>query len=214
VGGVAGWGNGPGRLGLLGGTFDPVHYGHLVLAETARVQLELGLVLFAPAGHPPLKPDGPVAGSEHRLAMVEVAIAGNAGFAVSTVDMNRAGPNYTVDTLECLGSDYAGADIYLLIGGDHLATFLSWRDPAGIVSRAKLAVMRRPGWEPDLEELESAIPELAERLVWLAGPSLDIQSSQLRQRREAGLPLRYLVPPVVEEYIEKNGLYGPKERGA
>jgi nicotinate-nucleotide adenylyltransferase len=198
-------------IGVLGGTFDPPHYGHLVLAETARVQLSLDLVILAPAGHPPLKPRPPAAGAEHRLAMLEAAIAGNPHFVISRLDIDRSGPNYTVDTLEQLRGEYPGAALYLLMGGDSLAQLLSWRDPGGVVRQAKLAVMRRPGWEADLEEMEKAIPGFAERLVWLEGPSLDIQSSQLRRRSAEGLPLRYLVPPAVEAYIEKHGLYSGKE---
>ena len=144
--------------------------------------------------------------------MLEVAIAGNPEFVISRVDMDRPGPNYTVDTLEQLGREYQGAEVYLLMGGDNLAKLLSWHDPAGIVRLARLAVLRRPGWEADLVELEKAVPGLGERLVWLEGPSLDIQSSHLRRRCEAGLPLRYLVPPAVEAYIDEHGLYSGKER--
>jgi nicotinate-nucleotide adenylyltransferase len=212
VGGVAGKGGVPGRLGLLGGTFDPPHYGHLVLAETARVQLGLDLVLLAPAGRPLLKAARPVASVEHRLALLEAAVGGNPHLVVSRVDIDRPGPSYTVDTLEQLGVDYPRTELYLLLGGDNLAKLLSWRDPAGIVKRARLAVLSRPGWEPDVDELERAVPGLRQRLVWLEGPSLDIQSSQLRRRAEKGLPLRYLVPPAVEEYVAEHGLYYTEER--
>ncbi len=211
MGGIAGSQGGRQRLGVLGGTFDPPHYGHLVLAETARVQLQLDCVLFAPAGQPPLKPANPVAPVEHRLAMLEAAIAGNPHFEISTVDLDRPGPQYTVDTLEELSGQHPGADLYLLIGGDNLAGLLAWHDPAGIVRRAVLAVLRRPGWEADLTALEGIIPGLGERLVWLEGPTLDIQSVQLRRRASQGLTLRYLVPPAVEAYVEEQGLYPTKE---
>jgi nicotinate-nucleotide adenylyltransferase len=195
------------QLGILGGTFDPPHYGHLALAENARAQLGLDRVLFVLAGHPPHKPDRPIAPAGHRLAMVDAAIAGNPAFAVSRVDLDRPGPHYTVDTLTLLQQKHPDAELFFLMGGDSLAQFLSWHDPAGIVRQARLAVMRRPGYELDRERLEQAIPEARERLVWLDAPHLDIASSDLRRRVREGLPLRYLVPPLVETYIRDHHLY-------
>jgi nicotinate-nucleotide adenylyltransferase len=198
----------PLRLGVLGGTFDPPHYGHLVLAENARVQLRLGRVLFVLAGQPPHKPGSPITPACHRMAMVEAVIAGHPIFALSRVDLDRPGPHYTVDMLVLLQQEYPGAELFLLIGGDSLAQFLTWRDPAGIVRQARLAVMRRPGWEADLEALERAVPGLRERLAWLDAPYLDIAASDLRRRVRDGLPIRYLVPPPVENYVRAHGLYG------
>ena len=195
------------RLGVIGGTFDPPHYGHLVLAETARVQLRLGRVLFVLAGRPPHKPDRPITPDYHRVAMVEVAIADNFAFVLSRVDLDRPGPHYTVDMLALLQREYPEAELFFLAGGDSLAQFLTWRDPAGIVRQARLAVMRRPGHEPDLAALERAVPVLHERLVWLDAPALDIASSDLRRRARQGLPLRYLVPPPVEAYVREHCLY-------
>jgi len=197
----------PQRLGVLGGTFDPPHYGHLVLAETARVCLRLDRVLFVPAGQPPHKPDRPVTPSHHRAAMVDAALADNPAFALSSVDLERPGPHYTVEMLALLGQEYPGAELYFLMGGDSLAEFLTWRDPAGIVRQARLAVMRRSGCEGDLEALEQAVPGLRERLVWIDAPYLDIAATDLRRRVREGLPLRYLVPPRVEAYIREHRLY-------
>jgi nicotinate-nucleotide adenylyltransferase len=194
-------------LGILGGTFDPPHYGHLILAENARAQLRLDHVLFVLAGQPPHKPDRPVTPAHHRVAMVEAAIAGNPAFATSRVDLDRAGPHYTVETLALLQQEYPGAELFFLIGADSLAEFLNWRDPAEIVRQARLAVMRRPGYEADLQALEQAAPGLRQRLDWLDTPCLEVASSDLRRRAREGLPLRYLVPPPVEAYIRANHLY-------
>jgi len=195
------------KLGVLGGTFDPPHYGHLTLAETARVQLRLDRVLFVPAGQPPHKPGRPITPAHHRVAMVEAAIADNRAFALSRVDLDRAGPHYTVEMLALLRREYSEAELFFLMGGDSLAEFLTWRDPAGIVRQARLAVMQRPGWEADLEMLERAVPGVRERLVWLDVPYLHVAASDLRRRIREGLPLRYLVPPPVEAYIREHRLY-------
>lgn len=195
------------RLGVLGGTFDPPHYGHLVLAENGRVQLGLERVFFVLAGQPPHKPRCPVASSHHRLAMVEAAVADNPSFAVSRIDLDRPGPHYTVDMLALLGQEHPAAELFFLMGGDSLAHFVTWRDPAGIARQARLAVMQRPGHAPDVETLERVAPGIAERLAWLNVPRLDIASSDLRRRVQEGLPLRYLVPPPVEAYIREQRLY-------
>ena len=201
------------RLGVLGGTFDPPHYGHLALAEAARVQLRLDRVLFVPAGQPPHKPDRPITPAHHRVAMVEAAIADNPAFALSRVDLDRPGPHYTVEMLALLRREYPDAELFFLMGGDSLAEFPTWRDPAGIVRQARLAVMRRPGREPDLAMLERAIPHVRERLVWLDVPYLDIAASDLRRRVRERLPLRYLVPPSVEDYIREFRLYEARVAG-
>ena len=195
------------RWGVLGGTFDPPHYGHLVLAENARVQLGLARVLFLLAGQPPHKPNQPIAPARHRLAMVEAAVADNPAFVLSRVDLDRPGPHYTVDTLAILRREHPGGEWFFLVGSDSLAQFLSWRDPAGIVRQARLAVMPRPGYEPDLQALERAVPGIGERLIWLDVPHLDIAASDLRQRVQQGLPIRYLVPPPVEAYVRQHHLY-------
>jgi nicotinate-nucleotide adenylyltransferase len=195
------------RLDILGNTFDPPHYGHLVLAENACVQLDLDRVLFVPAGQQPLKPNRSITPSHHRVAMVKAAIADNGAFELSRVDVDRAGPHYTIEMLALLRQAYPAAELFFLMGGDSLAEFLNWRDPVGIVQQMRLAVMRRPGYDPDMEVLEQAVPGLHERLVWLDVPHLAIASSDLRRRVRQGLPLRYLTPPPVEAYIVEHNLY-------
>lgn len=195
------------RLGILGGTFDPPHYGHLALAQNALVQLQLERVLFIPAGQQPLKPDRQTTPAHHRVAMVQAAITDNPAFALSRVDLDRPAPHYTVDTLALLQKEYHRAELYFLMGSDSLADLTAWREPAGIVRLARLAAMRRPGYEPGLASLEQAIPGLRERVHWLDAPCLDISSSDLRHRVRQGLPLRYLVPPAVEVYIREHRLY-------
>lgn len=197
----------PLRLGVLGGTFDPPHYGHLALAETARVQLGLAWVLFVPAGDPPHKPGYPLSPAVHRAAMVEAAIADNPALILSRVDLDRPGPHYTVEMLALLRGVFAGAEFYFLMGGDSLAEFLTWYDPAGIVRQATLAVMERPGWTADMTALERGVPGIRERVVWLDAPRLGLSATDLRRRVREGLPIRYLVPPPVEAYIQKHHLY-------
>ncbi len=194
-------------IGVLGGTFDPPHYGHLVLAENARVQLGLQHVLFVPAGQPPHKPDQPVTSPDHRLEMVRAAIADHPAFELSRVDIDRRGPHYTVDMLAMLHRAWPEAQLFFLLGGDSLIQLPLWHDPVGIIRQARLAVMQRPGYVVDMDVLERAVPGITECLVWLDVPYLDISSSELRRRVRAGLPVRYLVPPAVEEYIRANSLY-------
>ncbi len=198
------------RIGVLGGTFDPPHYGHLAIAETARAQLRLERVLFVPAGAPPHRPT-PLSAPHHRAAMVEEAIIDNPAFALSRVDLDRAGPHYTETMLSLLQTEYPQAILFLIIGSDNLAQFLTWRNPAHIIRQARLAVMERPGWRPNLEQLEQALPAIRQRLIWLVGPPLEISSSALRERVRRGLPLRYLVPPLVEGYIIRHKLYRSME---
>jgi len=139
--------------------------------------------------------------------MVEAAIADNPAFAVSRADLDRPGPHYTVGMLALLRREHPGAELFFLMGGDSLADLFAWRDPASIARQAVLAVMARPGYAPDLAALERSIPHIRERLVWLDAPHLDISASDLRRRARAGLPLRYLVPPLVEGYIFEHCLY-------
>lgn len=194
-------------IGVLGGTFDPPHYGHLVLAENARVQLNLERVLFVPAGQPPHKPALPIAPPHHRLEMVKAAIADHPAFSLSRVDLDRTGPHYTVDMLAILRQEWPQAQLFFLLGGDSLSQLPLWHNPAGIVQLARLGVMKRPGHTANLEALEQALPGIRERLFWLDVPNLDISSSELRRRIRENLPIRYLTPPAVEQYIREHQLY-------
>jgi nicotinate-nucleotide adenylyltransferase len=123
------------------------------------------------------------------------------------VDLDRPGPHYTVETLSLLRREYPEAELFFLVGGDSLAQFLAWRDPAGILRQARLAVMPRPGYEPDLAALEQILPDVHDRLAWLDAPYLDVSASDLRRRVREGLPIRYLVPPPVEAYVRERCLY-------
>ena len=195
------------RLGVLGGTFDPPHNGHLALAGAALSQLDLDRVLWVPAGTPPHKPDRPVTPAHPRVAMIEAAIAGVAPFVISSVDLNRPGPHYTVDTLALLQDQHPGATLFFLMGGDSLAEFLTWRDPAGIVRQAHLAVMRRPGQRPDLTALRQVIPQIDRRLVWLDVDRLDVSSTELRRQVRQGRSIQGQIPPAVATYVQSHQLY-------
>ena len=207
------------RLGVLGGTFDPPHYGHLLLADTARVQLRLERVLFVPAGQPPHKPQAQPTLVAHRVALVQAALAdaSEPAFSLSRVDVDRPGPHYTVDTLKILHEAYPAVQIWFLIGADSLTDLPKWRMPHRIISLVRLGVLSRPGYVADLDALAarltavdgSATPlDLRQHIDWLTGPSLDISSTALRARARQKLPLRYLVPPSVEAYVREHNLYG------
>ena len=197
------------RLGVLGGTFDPIHFGHLLAAEEARVTLHLERVLFAPAGEPPHKQGHVISPVTHRLAMVRLAIASNPAFAVTTVDVDRPGPHYTVDAIRLLREEWGiGADeTFFLMGTDSLAQLLTWHQPARLVELCRLAVMARPGYRPDLTELKAALPGLTARLDWVEMPVLDIAASDLRRRVGEGRSIRYQVPEAVAAYVAERGLY-------
>ena len=198
----------PVRFGVLGGSFDPPHYGHLALAETARVQLQLARVLFVPAGEPPHKTDVKLSPIAKRVALVQAAIADNGSFALSRVDVDRAGPHYTVDMLRLLRTEFPQVtDWFLLLGEDSLHDFLSWRAPEEILDLAELAVMRRPEKPAPLETLQERLPTLERRLTWLDVPPLHLSATELRRRVREGLPLRYLIPLPVEVLIRKHQLY-------
>jgi nicotinate-nucleotide adenylyltransferase len=195
------------RLGILGGTFDPPHIAHLVMADQARSQLNLSCVFLVPAGQPPHKLDRPVTPIDHRLTMTQLAIADDPGLALSRVDVDRPGPHYTADTLAVLHAAHPDNELYLLIGSDSLRDLMVWRDPERVVAQAKLAVMRRLDVELDLPRLESALPGISARVEWLDAPWLDISSSDIQRRVRAGLSIRHLVPAAVEQYIVEHGLY-------
>jgi len=195
------------RLGVLGGTFDPVHTGHLVLAEQAREQLRLDRVLWVPAGDPWRKAGEPVSPAEDRLVMVRLAIEGNDGFEVSTTELDRAGPTYTLDTLQQLRGEYAAEELFFLLGLDGLADLPNWHKPAELIRLALLGVARRGDEQLRLAELERQMPGLEERVRWVEMPRLDISGTELRRRASEGRSLRYLVPPAVASYVREHGLY-------
>jgi nicotinate-nucleotide adenylyltransferase len=197
------------KLGILGGTFDPVHTGHLLLAEVTCDQLGLERVLFVPAGDPPHKRDQPKTEAEQRRAMVVAAIADNPRFDLSTVDMERPGPHYSVDTVRLIRQQYhlVAEDTCFIVGSDSLADLATWHQPARLVSHCRLAVVHRPGITPDTTHLEQDIPGLTEALVWVPAPLLALAASNIRARVAAGQSIRYQVPPPVLAYIQQHGLY-------
>jgi nicotinate-nucleotide adenylyltransferase len=183
------------KIGVFGGTFDPVHVGHLAIAQAALEAAHLDRVVFVPARRSPLKDRGPYAGEADRLAMLEAATKDEPCFSVSRVELDREGPSYTVDTLEALRPE---GELYLILGSDALADLPKWRSPERIKELAKILVARRPGApEPDARSGARTFD----------APCLDISSRELRARASRGLSLRYLVPDEVWRHIARNGLY-------
>ena len=197
------------RLGVLGGTFDPIHFGHLLAAEEVREALRLDRVLFAPAGQPPHKQHTPVLMVEHRLAMVSLAVADNPAFAVSRTDVDRPGPHYTVDLMRLVRADYAGdaETTWLIVGADSLLQLATWHAPDELIRNCRLAVVARPNYPVDLAAQEAALPGLSARLDWAEMPVLGIAASDLQQRVREGRSIRYQTPAAVARYVAEHGLY-------
>ena len=197
------------NIGVMGGTFDPIHMGHLIVAEEVRARLDLAEVLFVPAGQPWLKPNSPVLPAEHRLQMVRLAIADKPYFKLSTIEIERAGPSYTVDTIaELQGQLDARDELFPILGWDNLAQLPQWREPSRLVKMCHLVAVPRPGHpRPDLDSLEAVIPGLSRGLIFLDKPEVDIDATEIRKRVAQGLSIRHLVPEPVERYIKQHGLY-------
>jgi nicotinate-nucleotide adenylyltransferase len=201
------------RIGVFGGTFDPIHLGHLILAEQCREQARLDEVWFVPAPRPPQKEGQAVTRFDQRVEMLQLAVAGNPAFRVDEVEKDRAGPSYTVDTLAELKRRHPGYDFFLLIGGDSLADLPTWREPARLVEQATLLVMSRAGATlPSIPELRARLGlpgGVPLRLEVVQAPRIDVASRDLRARAAAGRTLRYLVPRAVEVYVQEKRLYQP-----
>ncbi len=196
------------RVGVFGGTFDPIHIGHLVAAEETRVQLKLERVVFVPAGLPPHKLANHISPVEHRLAMVQLAIASNPYFTVSRVDIDRFGPCYTVETMELLRDEWGpGVELYFIMGSDSLADILTWYKPERLIRLCRLAVVKRPGYDVDIKELDRLLPGIASRVQFINSPLIDVASCDIRRRVRKGLSIKYQVPEAVERYIYEHGLY-------
>ncbi len=197
-----------GRVGIFGGTFDPIHLGHLIAAQEALDACHLARVLFVPSGDPPHKPHRAVTAAAHRVAMVERAIEGDDRFAVSRVEVDRPGKSYTVDTLEALARSLKeGTELFLLIGTDSALDMPTWANPERVVSLARVAVLARPGF--DRAGVRS---DLAGRMSFLQTSQVDISSTEVRRRLREGRSIRYLVPDAVMDYIRRHGLYAEPER--
>lgn len=205
----------PLRLGILGGTFDPIHVGHLILAEEARYLLGLDQVLLAPAADPPHKRNRGKSPAEHRVRMVELAIADNPHLVLSRIDVDRPGPHYTLDMMRLL-HDQVGPDVdlYFLMGLDSLADLPTWHRPVELMEQCNLVALSRPGAEFDWDALERALPGVRSRVIVLPMPLLQISGSDLRARAQEGRPLRYQVLPQVEHYIHQQQLYQHERDGA
>jgi nicotinate-nucleotide adenylyltransferase len=196
-----------GSIGLFGGTFDPIHHGHLAIAEEAREALGLASVRFVPAAASPFKTDRTATAAAHRLAMVEAAIEGNPTFHASRMEIDRPPPSYTVETVAELA---AGADrvLWLIVSSEALAGLPAWRQPDRILDMARVAVVPRAGFDPLGEDwVARQFPGRADRFAFLSGPLLPISGSVIRQRAAAGRSVRYLVPDAVARYIDQHRLY-------
>ena len=197
------------NIGVLGGTFDPIHMGHLIIAEETRVRLALAEVLFIPAGEPWLKTNNYISPAEHRVQMVRLAIAGEPSFKLSMMEVERPGPSYTVDTIaELKGQIRAGDKLFFILGWDNLMQLPQWREPSRLAQMCCLVAVPRVGYPPpDLNTLEAAIPGLSQSIVMLDAPQIEISSSEIRSRVARGLSIHHLVPEPVEKYIRQHGLY-------
>lgn len=197
------------KTGILGGTFDPVHNAHLMIAGEALNRLGLDEVIFIPTSHTPLKEDTIITPVEHRVKMLELAITGNPAFRLSRIEIDRAGISYTVNTIGILKQKLGNeSELYFITGVDSLKTLPRWKEPDRIIKLCCMVTVRRPGYEvPDIEELEKYVPGITEKLIIIDDPAPDISATDIRQRVAAGISIRDLVPVPVERYIQEKGLY-------
>lgn len=197
------------NIGVLGGTFDPIHWGHILVAEEVRARLNLAEVIFVPAGQPWLKERGLLVAAEHRVEMVRLAITNYPLFKLSTMEVERAGPSYTVDTITLLKAELgAKKELFFILGWDNLAQLPNWREPSRLIKMCFLVAVLRPGYPlPNPSSLEAAIPGLAPKLILLDKPGIDISATEIRNRVRQGLPIQHLVPEPVAEYIKQHKLY-------
>jgi nicotinate-nucleotide adenylyltransferase len=199
------------RLGIYGGSFDPVHYGHLLLAESCREQAALDEVWFMPAAVPPHKRQASMASPKQRVEMLELALAGHAAFRVSTLEIDRGGVSYTVDTVRTIHEQRPGDELFLLMGADTLVDLPNWREPAAILELAlPLAVVRRGATMPSDEHVLALVsPERRQqwRALQIDMPILELSATEIRARVSARQSIRYRTPRAVEKYIETHGLY-------
>ncbi len=197
------------RLGIMGGTFDPIHYGHLVAAEGARHALDLEKVIFVPAGRPPHKPDYIITEPWARYTMTCLAVASNPFFEASTLEVDRPGPSYTIDTIRALTRLYPEAQIYFITGADALLEILTWKDFEVLLTICRFVAATRPGYRFSelLSKLNQLPGSLKQNILCMEVPALAISSTDIRQRIREGRPIKYLLPESVEEYVFKNNLY-------
>ena len=197
------------NVGIMGGTFDPVHNGHLILADTAREQLNLGEIIFIPAGQPWLKTERIITPSQHRLQMLRLALEDKACFRISGMEIKRSGPTYTIDTITALKKRLNAEDeLFFILGQDSLMQLPQWRDAPNLVQLCYLVAAPRPGVKkPDLKALETEIPGITQRVMLMKKPLVDISATDIRERVARGLSVRHLVPGPVNRYIKEQRLY-------
>ncbi|HEV8338683.1 MAG TPA: nicotinate-nucleotide adenylyltransferase [bacterium] len=200
------------RLGIMGGTFDPIHNGHLVTAEEARVQFGLQEVVFVPSRHPPHKDPGEVSGPEHRYLMSFLATVTNPAFTVSRMEIEREGPSYTIETMRRFRQEWPQASLYFITGADAILQILrgEWEDSPGLLALCHFIAATRPGFvlDPDDARSRNVTGRRLDNIHFMEIPALAISSTDIRARVRAGRPIKYLVPEPVENYIVKHGLYG------
>jgi len=195
-------------LGIFGGTFDPPHLGHLILAAEARQQLGLARLLWVLTPIPPHKLNQPITPIEHRLAMLQFAIAGNPDFELSRVELERPGPHYALDTVNLLAGQNPGVGMVYLVGSDSLRDLPAWHRPADLLSACSyLGVMRRPGEDVNITALEAILPGITRKVLFVDAPLVGISSHEIRQRVAEGRPFRYFLPFSIYEYILEHNLY-------
>ncbi len=196
-------------LGIFGGTFDPVHNGHLAVAEAVQSALALDCVLFVPVADPPHKRNRALTPAEDRWRMVKLAVANRPGFAVSRVDIDRAGPQYSVDTVQLLQREFSvgAGETFFIIGADALAGIPHWHNPQTLVERCRLVAVHRPGVKPSIDALLAALPQLRSRLLWVEMPPVPISATEIRRRVARGEAISRLVPAAVADYIARHRLY-------
>ncbi len=201
------------NIGVMGGTFDPIHNGHLAVAEKVRGRLALAEVLFMPAGQPWLRVNSQLSPAEHRVQMVRLAIGHKAYFKLSTMEIERPGPTYTVDTLAELQAQLgSGDELFFILGWDNLSELPRWKEPFRLITLCRLVAVPRPGCpRPDLGALEGLIPGLSQRVVMMDKPEIDISASNIRDRVARGLSISHLVPEPVAGYIKEHRLYVRKK---
>ena len=197
------------NIGILGGTFDPVHNGHLIVADVARVQLNLNEVLFIPAGQPWLKLERIITAAEHRLHMLRLALDDTPYFSISEIEIERSGPTYTIDTITALKEQLSAEDeLFFILGQDNLMQLPQWHEASNLIELCYLVAAPRPGVKkPDLKALEAAIPGVTQRVMLMKQPQVDINATDIRERVARGLSVRHLVPEPVNRYIKENRLY-------
>jgi nicotinate-nucleotide adenylyltransferase len=196
-------------IGILGGTFDPIHNGHIAIAREAERQLNLSKVLLIPAGQPWLKIGRMITPACHRAKMVELAIATEPDLELSTLEIDRPGPSYAVQTMEMLQEQIGdGTSLFFIMGWDSLEEVSQWKEPARLIQMCRLAAFPRPHVKPpDLDVLDKLVPGIARKVILLHMPPIDISSTEIRMRIAHGVPVRSMVPPEVEKYIQEHKLY-------